>query len=122
MSFKLVVISVLLANCSWRAPPPTSPTSPVWMPPYRHPHPVVLGQVGMASLEGVYHPQLRTRRPPGVVLMRLGIAKVDQQPIARREPHAPARRLHALVQLRMDTDSRLWQPVVRFRFDVWDFG
>jgi hypothetical protein len=37
----------------------------------------------MAVLEGGHHAQPGLHRPAGVVLMRLGIAKVDQQPIAQ---------------------------------------
>ena len=37
-------------------------------------------------------------------------------------PDAGGRRLHCLVRPRMDTGLRVWQPVVRFWFDVWDLG
>ena len=46
------------------------------------PHPMPLGELCVEGLHGRHHAKTRPHSPLGAVFMRLGIAKVDQQPIA----------------------------------------
>ena len=45
-------------------------------------HPPLLRQAGIELAQGLHHPQPGPHRPLGVIFVRQGIAKVDQQAIA----------------------------------------
>jgi hypothetical protein len=49
---------------------------------HRERHSSLLLQAGIELAHGFHHPNPGPHRPLGIVLMGLGIAKVDQQPIA----------------------------------------
>ena len=73
------------ANCSWRLPPPISPTTTrpgMDAQAHRQLHPLLLRQAGIEFPHGLHNAQAGAHGPLGVIFVRLGIAKVDQQAVA----------------------------------------